>query len=198
MIVGYLDIYYAKKILNYFRCVEVRIFVQKWIIYEAHILPRSLVQSSRFETNSLCLNTPLSVNKNFKILIIFIEIYLTVWLLCSHHLTTCIIFQTRRPNTEENVSYVLDFYVSSDDHFSHFDELKSTFFPSLHFAPQVTYKRVSGVWNSVIVYRTEIMAKTHFRMVDTSNMPVWNIVIYIQINVLEFIMNLIFKWVLLI
>ena len=42
--VGHRDIYYAKKILNNFRSVEVRILVEKWNIYENHIFPRSLVQ----------------------------------------------------------------------------------------------------------------------------------------------------------
>jgi len=31
------DIYYAKKILNYFVCVEVRIFVENLNVYEGHI-----------------------------------------------------------------------------------------------------------------------------------------------------------------
>jgi len=52
---------------------------------------------------------------------------------------TIIIFHIRRPDNQENVSYVLNFYVSDEVHFSHFDELKSTFFTSLHFAPQVMY-----------------------------------------------------------
>jgi len=30
-------------------------------------------------------------------------------------------FHSRRPNTQENVSYVLEFYVSADTHFSNFD-----------------------------------------------------------------------------
>jgi len=37
--VGHRVIYYAKKILNSFICVEVRILVGKWNIYEAHIFP---------------------------------------------------------------------------------------------------------------------------------------------------------------
>ena len=75
-----------------------------------------------------------------------------------------IIFHTRRRNTQVNVSYVLDFYVS------HFEVLKSTFFTSIHFAPQVIHRRVSSVWISVIMYRIEIKAKIYFRVVDTSNM----------------------------
>ena len=35
LIVGHRDIYYAKKVLNYFGCVEFRIPVEKWNINEA-------------------------------------------------------------------------------------------------------------------------------------------------------------------
>ena len=52
-------------IINYFGCVEVRILVEKWNIFEANIFPRSLVQTSWLEKTSLCLNTRLSVNKKF-------------------------------------------------------------------------------------------------------------------------------------
>jgi len=41
---------------------------------------------------------------------------------------TSIIFQPRRPNTQENVSYVLEFYVLADISFSHFEDLKACFF----------------------------------------------------------------------
>ena len=40
--------------------------------------------------------------------IIFIEIKVTVWLLHAHTLMTSIIFHTRRPNTQGNVSYVFE------------------------------------------------------------------------------------------
>ena len=40
---------------------------------------------------------------------------------------TSIIFHTRRPNTQENVSYILDIYVSAHAHFSHFEKLKCKF-----------------------------------------------------------------------
>jgi len=45
MIVGHRDIYYAKKIINYFGRVEDIIFVEKINTYESHILPRTLVQT---------------------------------------------------------------------------------------------------------------------------------------------------------
>ena len=103
---------------------------------------------------------------------------------------TSISFHPRRHNTQENVSYGLDFYDSADLHFSHFEELKSTFYTSLHFTPRVMYYSVSGVWKSVIVYRTEIKPKNTFSWVRTSNMPIGNTVFHIQTDVPEFIMNL--------
>ena len=39
--------------------------VEKLNIYEDHIFPRSLLQTCRLETTSLCLNTRLRVNKKF-------------------------------------------------------------------------------------------------------------------------------------
>ena len=65
LIVGHRDIYYAKKILNTFVCVEVRILVEKWNVYEGNIFPSSLLQTCRLETTSLFLNTRLLVNKIF-------------------------------------------------------------------------------------------------------------------------------------
>ena len=56
----------CKKILNFFVCVEVSIFVKKWNMYEAHIFPRPLQQTCRLETTPLCLNTRLRVNKKFQ------------------------------------------------------------------------------------------------------------------------------------
>jgi len=58
--------YIIQKILNIFICVEVRILVKKWNMYEAHIFPRPLQQTCRLETISLCLNTRLSENKKFQ------------------------------------------------------------------------------------------------------------------------------------
>jgi len=52
-----------------------------------------------------------------------------------------IIFHIRRPCTQENVSYILDTYVSVDVHFSHFGELKSKFFTSLHLALRIMSKQ---------------------------------------------------------
>jgi len=51
------------------------------------------------------------------------------------------------------------------------------------------YYRVSGVWKSVIVRRTEIKSKPLSRMFDTANMPIGNTNIQIQINVSDFIIS---------
>ena len=58
--------YIMQKILNFFICVEFRIRVKKWNIYEAHIFTRPLQQKCRLETTSSCLNTRLRVNKKFQ------------------------------------------------------------------------------------------------------------------------------------
>jgi len=75
---------------------------------------------------------------------------------------TSIFFHIRRPTTQENVSYILDFYVSADVHFSRFEELKITFFTSFQFALELKNYRVSCFWRSVNMYLTEINAKTSF------------------------------------
>jgi len=49
-------------------------------------------------------------------------------LLCAHPLMISIIFHIRGTTNQENVSYIRDFYVSSDVLFSRFEELKITFF----------------------------------------------------------------------
>ena len=65
LIVGKRAIYYAKNILNPFVSVEVRILVETWNIYEAHIFRKPLLQTCRFETTSLCLNYRLRINTKF-------------------------------------------------------------------------------------------------------------------------------------
>ena len=114
-------------------------FLKKCNMYEAHIFPRPLQRTCRLETTTLCVNTRLRVKKNFNNHINFIEINVNVYLLCAHHVMTCIILNTRIPNCQLNVCYALGFYVSADFHFSHFEELKSTSFTSLHFAQRDIY-----------------------------------------------------------
>ena len=63
--VEHCDLYYAKEILNTFVCVEVRIFVEIWNIYEVLIFPMPLLQTCILEKISLCSNTRLGVNKKF-------------------------------------------------------------------------------------------------------------------------------------
>ena len=65
LIVGHHVIELSEKILHFFVGVEVRIVVEKWNIYEAHIFPRPLLQTCRLETTPFCLNNWLCVKKNF-------------------------------------------------------------------------------------------------------------------------------------
>ena len=127
-----------EKILNTFVCVEVRILGEKWYVYEDHIFRRPLLQTCRLETTSLCLNNRL-LKKNFQILITFIEINVNVCLLCAHHVMKSIILNTLRPNRQYKVCYALGFYVSADLLFWNFEDPKSTFFTSFHFAPRGMY-----------------------------------------------------------
>ena len=69
---GHCELYYSKKVLNYFVYVEVWILEEKCNIYETHIFPRSLVQTCWLGSISMCLNTQLSVKK-IQILIIFLK-----------------------------------------------------------------------------------------------------------------------------
>jgi len=62
--------------------------------------PRSLVQTCWLETTALCLNTRFSVNKNFQILITYIDIKVTVWRLCAQPIMTSLIFDIERPNNQ--------------------------------------------------------------------------------------------------
>ena len=65
LIVWHRDIYYKKKIINPFVCVEVRILLEKWYVYGGHIFPMPLLLTCRLEMTSLCLNTQILVNKKF-------------------------------------------------------------------------------------------------------------------------------------
>ena len=98
--VGNHDIYYAKIILKYFVCVEVRIPVEKWNVYEGHIFPRPLLETCRLETSSFYLNTRWLVNKTFLILIIYIEINFNVCLKCDHHVMKALILHTWNLNCQ--------------------------------------------------------------------------------------------------
>jgi len=100
LIVGHSDIYYAKKILTPFVCVEIRILVEKWNVYESHIIPRPSQHTCRLETTCLCLNTWLVVNKKFPNSHYFFEIDVNVCLLCAHHVKNGINLHTRRPNCQ--------------------------------------------------------------------------------------------------
>jgi len=92
--VGHRDIYYAKKILKTFVCVEFRIPEEKWNVYEGHIFPRPFLQTFSLETSSLCLNTRLLVKK-LQILKFFIEINVNFCLWCAHHVIKSLILHSR-------------------------------------------------------------------------------------------------------
>ena len=64
----------CEKFIKFFICVEVRILVKKWNMYEAHNFPQSLLQTCRFETTSLCFNTRLRVKKNSKLTYILLKL----------------------------------------------------------------------------------------------------------------------------
>ena len=126
-----IETFIMRKNINYFECVEVRILVLKLNIYQAHILPSSLVQTSSLERTTLNLNAPIKVNKKFQnshYFYWYLDNLLTF--MCSH-LITSIIVHTRRPNTQENICNILPFYVSHENIFSHFEQLKRTFFTLL-------------------------------------------------------------------
>ena len=112
--------------------MEVRIFVEKWNIYESHIFAISLVQTCRLETTTLCLYTRLRVKKNFNFINILIIINVNVWLLCAHLVMTSIILRTRRTTCQYKVCYALQFYVPADFLFFAFWRFEK---PVLHIFP---------------------------------------------------------------
>ena len=136
LIVGYRDIF-CEKNFKFFRMCGGKYSCKNWNVYEVHIFSRPLLQTCRLETTSFCLNTRLLLKKYFQILIIFIEINVNVCLLCAHHVMTSIILHTRRQNCQYNVCYGVGFMFQLI--FWHFEELKSTFFTSFHFAPRGVY-----------------------------------------------------------
>ena len=98
--VGHRDIYYPKKILNFFICVEVWILCKKVKDVWSPYFPEAITKTCRLETTPLCLNTLLHVKKKFKIHINCNEINANVCLLCAHRVMTSIILHTRRPNCQ--------------------------------------------------------------------------------------------------
>ena len=82
--------------------MEVRYFVEKKNIYDAHIFTRSLVQTCSLESTSLFLHTRLRVNKKFpNSHYFFFEININVWMLYSQIVITSIILHSRRPNCQK-------------------------------------------------------------------------------------------------
>ena len=155
--VGHRVIYYAKKILNFFVCVEVGILVKKGNMYGAHIFPRPLLQTCRLEKTSLCLNTRLRVNNNFKFLNIYFEINVKICLLCVHPVMTCIILHTRRTNCQWKVCYAFGFVFSWFSFFAFWGAEKhvfhiSPFRPTRYVLKSYRYLEISNRvrnWNKV-------------------------------------------------
>ena len=127
------------KILNYFGSVEVKLFVEKWNIYESHTFPTSSVQTCWSETTSLCLSTRSSVNKKFSIYHYFDwNLGNRLTFMCSP-LNDKYYLHTRRPNTQENFSYILGFKFQLKFIFCILKSRKACLFTSHHFAPRVMY-----------------------------------------------------------
>ena len=90
----YIKSFIMKKILNYFGFQQVRILLEKWNIYEAHIFPRSLAQTLWLETKSLWLNTQLRLNKT---ILLFHNFY---W-----NLSNTLTFMYSTHNIKYNISH---------------------------------------------------------------------------------------------
>ena len=51
--------------IKFFLCVEVKLLVEKWNVFDGHIFTKPLLQTCRLETTSMCLITRILVNNNF-------------------------------------------------------------------------------------------------------------------------------------
>ena len=63
--------------------------------------------------NDILFKCPVECKKNYKSLYFYWN-FGNRWILCAHPLLTNLILDTRRPNNQEIVSYVLDYEVSAD------------------------------------------------------------------------------------
>ena len=107
MNVGHGDIYYAKKILNIFICVEVRILCKKVkYVWSSHF-PDAITTNMQIGNDSFVFKYPVTCKKNFKIHIHFIEINVNVCILCAHHVITSIILHTRSPVNKISVTHLV-------------------------------------------------------------------------------------------
>ena len=102
-----------------------------WCAYFHEIISKNL----QFGIDFLVFTYPLMFKQKIsKFSLFFFEIHVNFWLLCAHLVMTIIIRHFGRLTCQQKVCYGLGFYVSGDFRFSHLEELKSTFFTSLHFA----------------------------------------------------------------
>jgi hypothetical protein len=131
--------YYAKKILNTFTCVKVRIAVEKWNVYEDHIFQRPLLQTCRLGITSLCLNIRFLVKKipNSHY---FFEINVIVCLLCAHHLMTSISFILENLTVNKKSATHLDFMFPLIFFFEFWGAERHVFITSFHSSHEVCTK----------------------------------------------------------
>ena len=132
-------IYNGKKILIYFGFREVRILFRKvkliWSTHFPHVISTNIMKWNAI----IVIKYPVKIKQKFSTSSWIYWNLRNRWLLCAQHIISSIIFRTRGPNSQDNDGYVLDFYVPSDVHFSHFEMLKITFFTYLHFALRDMY-----------------------------------------------------------
>ena len=107
-------------------------------IWSSHF-PEAITTNLQIGNDFFVFKYPVTCKQKLPNLIIFIEFNLNDCLLCAHPVMTGINLHTRRANYQLKVCNALGFYVSADFLFSYFEELKSTFFKSLHFAPLGLY-----------------------------------------------------------
>ena len=100
MNVGHRDIYYEKKKLNFFLCLEFRILCKKVkYVFSSHF-PEAITTNMQIGNDLLVFKYQVSVNKKIPNSHIFIEINEKDCLLCAHHVMTSIILHTRRPKCQ--------------------------------------------------------------------------------------------------
>jgi hypothetical protein len=165
--------------------VEVRYLVEKRNICDAHIFTRSLVQTCRLESTSLCLHTRLRVKNKFPNSHYLFYINANVWLLCAHLLMTSIILHSPKSVNKMSVMHLIFMFHLIFFAFWGSDKLVfhiAPFRPTNYILKCFWYLEVRNrvrIWNKV--------KKNLIRGVETSIMPIGYTNIHIQNNVSEYI-----------